>query len=250
MKNKTEKLVELYNKASKHSNYQVLASQFDSLGLNNFLVTKSRYERERLDFICKHIDFNDKTVLDIGANTGFFSFEINKRGARAITSYEGNSSHSDFLKEASKVLDINIKIENAYYKFDNQDTEKYDIVLLLNVIHHLGDDFGEKKITLDKAKAEMAKIINDFAFRAEYLVLQFGFCWKGNILHPMFEGGTKSEMISFLEEQINNWDILQIGIAVENNGITKYKTVDSANISRDDSLGEFRNRPLFILKKK
>jgi hypothetical protein len=37
-----------------------------------------------------------------------------------------------------------------------------DIVLLLNVIHHLGDDFGDKSLLWKKAKEKMKASINYF----------------------------------------------------------------------------------------
>jgi hypothetical protein len=54
-----------------------------------------------------------------------------------------------------------------------------DIVLLFNVIHHLGDDFGDKSLLWKKAKEKM-KLVSIAFHTNEVLVLQMGFCWKGD----------------------------------------------------------------------
>jgi hypothetical protein len=45
-----------------------------------------------------------------------------------------------------------------------------------------------------------------------------------------------------------HWDEVGIGIARANEGITVYEDLSPTNIAREDHLGEFRNRPLFILR--
>ena len=60
-------------------------------------------------------------------------------------------------------------------------------------------------------------------------------------------------MINFIKDATKeNWEILTIGIAEVNNHTQKtfYKNLNSENIKRIDALGEFRNRPIFILKKR
>jgi hypothetical protein len=56
-------------------------------------------------------------------------------------------------------------------------------------------------------------------------------------------------MIHFVKNAINGyWKIDSIGVAEEINSITKYNDLNNFNIERKDTLGEFRNRPIFILK--
>ena len=56
-------------------------------------------------------------------------------------------------------------------------------------------------------------------------------------------------MIDFVKEGIKNlWDIIDIGIAEKNNNSIEYHKLNKNNIERDDSLGEFLNRPIFIFK--
>jgi hypothetical protein len=45
-----------------------------------------------------------------------------------------------------------------------------------------------------------------------------------------------------------DWTIDAIGIAQRSDGVVQYRPLDGRNIERDDALGEFLNRPLFILR--
>lgn len=251
---KINELKTLYAKGSKHSNYQVLSKRLSSL-IGNDIEVKSRNEIERLNFILENLDVKDKTIIDIGGNTGFFTFELIENGANHVDYIEGNKAHSDFVKLAVDVLGISekIKIINKYLNFENELNGKhYDIALLLNVLHHLGDDYGNKELTIETAKKNIITQINFFADKTSFLVFQLGFNWKGNPNHCLFENGTKKELIDFVLKGTNEyWDILKIGIAekCDNNEI-KYNPLNKDNIQRNDTLGEFLNRPIFIMKSK
>ncbi len=248
-----KKLVQLYQNISKHSNYQILSNKLKSLVDTSGLTVKSRFEKERMDFIKESTSFQGKRVLDVGGNTGYFSFEVLEAGAREVVYYEGNKEHSAFVMESKRILNLPLQIHNKYFDFDIdlENNEKYDIVLLLNVLHHFGDDFGDKGASIEKAKQKIKDSINYFYNKTDYLILQLGFCWKGDRNQLLFQNGTKKEMIYFIKESTNdNWEMVSIGIAEVKNGITNYVSSTPENLKRNDAIGEFRNRPIFILKSK
>jgi len=244
-------LIDLYSKTSKHSNYQILPDKLSAIVGDNIKV-QTRCEKERLRFILDNIDVKGKNIVDIGGNSGYFSFELIEAGANKLFYYEGNKSHADFVQLAAKVLEIENKIEvfNRYFSFDNELlNKKVDIVLLLNVLHHVGDDYGNPQLSLQKAKEEILKQLNSLADKTDILVFQLGFNWKGNRNACLFENGTKEELIDFVKAGVqSSWEIQAIGIAETNNFAIEYKSLNEQNIQRQDSLGEFLNRPLFILK--
>jgi len=252
MSMKKDTLKKLYSQRSKHSNYQILSKKLSKIIGNNEIKVKTRYEVERLEYILKNIDVNDKLILDIGGNTGFFTFEMLDNGAKKVYYYEGNNVHSEFVRLSAKVLNVENKTEitNKYFSFEDEfNKNKYDIILLLNVLHHIGDDYGDNKLSMEKAKETIIKQVNTLADTTEIIVFQMGFNWKGNRELCFFENGTKEEMISFIKKGIkNHWEIIKIGVAEDRSGSIGYYDLSEVNINRFDYLGEFLNRPIFIMK--
>ena len=252
MTSKVDKLKEMYANASKHSNYQILASELQQYVANDEIDVKSRNENIRLDYFLKNVDIKKKSVLDIGGNTGYFSFEFLKNGASYLEYYEGNQEHANFVQLASEVLGYShsLTVYNKYYNF--KQVEKYDVILLLNVLHHLGDDFGDDKASKEKALETIIEHMKSMAKQTDILVFQLGFNWKGDINLPLFEKGTKRELINFITlNLIDEFDILRIGIAEKQDaGDVVYSDLSETNIERVDSFGEFLNRPIFIMKSK
>jgi len=248
--NSIAKLRKLYFVDSKHSNYQVLSARLASKMGARHMKINSRYERERLEYIFKNISIKEKTLVDIGGNTGFFTFESLEAGAENVHCYEGNNEHALFLKEAAKVLQYSekVKVFNEYYSFNSKSKLKYDVTFLLNVLHHFGDDFGDESLSVHDAKKQMALQLNSMASKTDLLVFQLGFCWKGRRDLALFEQGTKRELIDFVVDSVEgNWVINSIGVPEKRGGSIQYVDLNDTNILRDDALGEFLNRPIFIM---
>lgn len=246
-----QRLKALYAQVSKHSHYQImpdfLADLVDPVALNKRF---SRYEVERMDYFQKHVPFKGARVVDIGANTGYFSFAAADAGGREVVAYEGNREHADFLRTAAELFHKPVRVVDDYMDFSGPlPGAPYDIILLLNVLHHVGDDFGDRSLTIEQARREIITNLNHLADKTKYLILQIGFSWKTNYDYPLFAHGTKEEMIQLFKEGVeDHWSISAIGIAREEEGRTIYRELDAGNIVREDHLGEFRNRPVFILK--
>jgi len=251
---KINQIVELYNESSKHSNYQVLPSCIKELLPDSIeLETQSRYEWERLEYIKSHLELVEKNVLDIGGNTGFFSFELTEQGVSEALVVEGNSEHAEFINEVSKLLnrEEQVRAVNRYFDFYTPEQfGKFDIVLLLNVLHHTGDDFGDRNLEISEVQDKIARQLNSMAGVAEHIVFQLGFNWKGDVTLPIFRNGTKREMIEFVtRETKEHWDLRHVGIPEQaDTDRVVYREMNDENIVRRDELGEFLNRPLFIMK--
>lgn len=248
-----DELRELYQTIGKHSQYQALPKIIQSnLGIE-FIPSKSRFERERLRFILENCSPKEKKVLDIGGNIGFFTFEMIFHGAERVVYYEGEKIYSTFVEILTQFLRFEEKIiiRESYFPFDEPPPEFHNLTLLLNVLHHVGDDFGSKNLNRLQAKQKILKYINVLSSYTEYLVFQMGFCWKGNRDMPLFPHGTKEEMICYLREGTEKlWNIVSIGVPEKHGEEVVYCPLNEKNILRDDSLGEFLNRPLFILEAK
>jgi SAM-dependent methyltransferase len=247
-----QRLRDLYRRQSKHAQYQVLPEALSQLLNASEKPTRPRYEKERLNYICSRIGFAGKRVLDIGGNTGFFSIEALTCGASYVEYVEGNPIHAEFVALAADVLGVGnrIQIVNEYFHFDAPISARYyDVTLLLNVLHHMGDDFGDQRITCTQAKETIPIILNSIADISRKAVFQLGFNWRGDRTKPIFDNGTKTDQISFIQERTrDSWDLQSIGIAELTDGGLVYRDMHEGNIQRSDRLGEFLNRPLFILQ--
>jgi hypothetical protein len=86
----------------------------------------------------KLVDFKDKTVLDVAPFHGYFSFEIEKAGARAVVG-------ADLCEEAIKTALKIKRFKRSKVIFIVRDANelhlgtKFDIALCLNVFHHFKD---------------------------------------------------------------------------------------------------------------
>lgn len=248
-----DRLINLYKVAGKHGQYQSIPSILEPFLGIYCSATKPRFEKERMRFILEFIDPTDKSVLDIGGNVGFFSFEMIAYEAKLVTYYESNEACVEFVNTALKLLGLGKKIDirGKSFPFEKPPEELYDLTLLLNVLHHIGDDFDQEVREPSEAKNLILRYLNNLSSITKFLAFQMGFCWRGNVNFLLFPNGTKEEMIQYLVEGISNfWTIVTIGVPEREGMGIVYRPLNSENILRDDSLGEFLNRPLFILRSK
>ncbi len=243
-------LTDLYMRAGKHAGYQVIPDVLAGYIDTDEISVHSRYEKERWAYITRKIGIEGKRCLDIGGNTGYFSVECLEAGAESVVYYEGNKNHAAFVERAAELLGYGdrLHIHSSYYAFGEDTGEKYDLAFLMNVLHHVGSDYDECKGT-EEAKEKIVLQLRCMQGRADLIVFQMGFNLWGDRNRCLFEHGTKREMTDFVSEACEGvFDIIDIGIAERSGDTVGYSEPDKDNIERDDSLGEFLNRPIFILK--
>lgn len=248
-------LAELYRERSKHSSYQRLHPLLEPLlgrgneGLREALP-EGKLEAARQHWFSATLPLAGARVLDIGANTGYFSFGAIAAGAREVIAVEGNPEHAEFIRSAAAQLGLadRLRVQSGYYGFgDDEAGERFDIVYCLNVLHHLGDDFGERGLGLAQAKARMRDCLGHLAGVTSLLVLQTGFNWKGDRERPLYRRGLKAELIEHVREATaDDWTIEETVVADPK--WRRYVPLDAHNVQRFDELGEFMNRPMFRLR--
>jgi SAM-dependent methyltransferase len=84
------------------------------------------------------MDVAGKTVLDVGAAYGFFAFEAVQRGAARAVGVEGNPQSCAVARRIAELHGDRWEIRQGRVE-DLTADETYDIVLLLNVLHHVTD---------------------------------------------------------------------------------------------------------------
>jgi tRNA (mo5U34)-methyltransferase len=91
------------------------------------------------------VDFPGKSVLEIGCWDGYWSFDAERRGARAVLAtddYTQNWADSAGLLLAKELLGsaVETKLDVSVYDLDTLG-DRYDIILCLGVYYHLVDPF-------------------------------------------------------------------------------------------------------------
>jgi tRNA (mo5U34)-methyltransferase len=105
--------------------------------------------RDRLDLLGIPDDLSGKSVLDIGAWDGFFSFECERRGAARVVAADwfawheaarGSKRSFELARTAlgSRVEDVEIRVE----ELTPDRLETFDLVLFVGVLYHLRDPVG------------------------------------------------------------------------------------------------------------
>lgn len=247
-------ILEKQSRNEKHIGYHILPECFDTVlkGTeyeNNYVF----WEKERFSYFVNKVEFYNKKVVDVGCNVGYFLFGVLECGAREVIGYEGKDTCGEFINKAVNFIDSPERFNfiNEYFQFEGE-AGSYDVGLLLNVLHHLGDDYGESSLSMTAAKKKMLDQLNGLSKNVETLIFQMGFNWKGDRHSCLFPNGTKAEMIEFIREGTYEfWEVQDIGIAErKKEGGVVYQPLSEKNILRDDSMGEFLNRPIFVLRTK
>jgi tRNA (mo5U34)-methyltransferase len=117
-----------------------------SIDLGNGIVTPGQDNSPRkLARLGLPQSLSGKSVLDVGAWDGFFSFEAERRGARrvlATDSYSWNGSHDWGNKKGFDLCHqvLNSKVENMEIDVLELSPERigtFDVVLFLGVLYHM-----------------------------------------------------------------------------------------------------------------
>lgn len=245
----TTSLKDLYRQQSKHSNYQLVHPIVANLLGDTSDMPAGKLELERQTYFDRALPLLGARVLDIGANTGYFSFGALHGGARHVTCYEGNQEHAAFVAHSAEQAGLSDRLDmNAcYFDFLSPITETFDVTYCLNVLHHLGDDFGDQSLSVETAREQMLKSLRHMAGLTRVLVLQLGFNWKGDVRCPLFEGGEKAALIDFVAQGVgDSWVIEEVTVP---NPVTRaYEPISEDNLPRNNQIGEFMNRPLFKMR--
>jgi tRNA (mo5U34)-methyltransferase len=82
-------------------------------------------------------DLSGKTVLDIGCNAGFYSFEMKRRGAKRVVAIDDAQNYLAQGQLAAGVLGLDIEFAQLSVYDLGRLQEKFDLVLFLGVFYHL-----------------------------------------------------------------------------------------------------------------
>jgi tRNA (mo5U34)-methyltransferase len=83
-------------------------------------------------------DLTGKTVLDVGCNAGFYSFEARRRGAKRVLGVDGQRQHVRQGLFVRKVLGLDVEFRRLnVYELSHRNVGQFDITLALGLLYHL-----------------------------------------------------------------------------------------------------------------
>ncbi len=211
-------------------------------------------DKERATFMFNQHSVRGQRVLDIGANQGYLSIEAALQGAERVDAFESNEVDGVFLSHLARLTPRlgRINVSTANYDFNQENNDRWNLVICLNVLHHIGRYFDHHIQDLAEAKILMGQHLKRLLSSGTYMWLQLGYNWKGDITKPMFKNGTKHEMTDFVAELIEpHANLLITGIYnTQTNSFEYVKTGDWDHPlwKRSDSHGEFANRPIYLIQ--
>ena len=95
---------------------------------------------QRLHYLSLPESLQEKSVLDIGANDGFYSFEAERRGAKRVMALDTRDGavHKDGFELARRALNSQVEdVEMDVLNVAPETVGIFDIVLFLGVLYHL-----------------------------------------------------------------------------------------------------------------
>ncbi len=122
-------------------------------------------------------DMTGKSVLDIGCNAGFYSFEMKRRGASRVVGIDTDTGYLAQARFAAEVQALDVEFRRMAVWDVAQLGEKFDLVIFMGVLYHLRHpllaldlihDHVAKDLLLfqsmQRGSAEMAEVAEDYDF--------------------------------------------------------------------------------------
>jgi tRNA (mo5U34)-methyltransferase len=82
-------------------------------------------------------DLSGKTVLDIGCNAGFYSFEMKRRGASRVVGIDTDEHYLRQARFAAEIQEMDIEFQQMAVWDVARMGEKFDLVIFMGVLYHL-----------------------------------------------------------------------------------------------------------------
>jgi SAM-dependent methyltransferase len=114
----------------------------------------------------------DKTILDLGAGSGYFTLRLAAKGAQVISADVSdnfqNVIQEKLTREDFKQLSPKIELRKVPYDGPGLDNEEVDGILIVNTWHHIDDRTNYMRKLLNGVKKGGKIIIVDFKLGIEH----------------------------------------------------------------------------------
>jgi hypothetical protein len=231
--NVIERLKVLYAAGNKHDNYQNLPLFVqERLGFNVQIDENWRGDTARFNFFEKELNFQrGETVIDVGANTGFFTLSLAHRFPEAkFIACEMNPDHVDFIREIATHFDMN-NVDAATVAVDMGSIKEIpasDYVLHFNVLHHAGVDFDKGQVEGEKDFFGYAtSYLQALRQKTNNIVFQMGYNWGGNKLKPIVPLQDDLAKLTYTLKLFlySGWSVDEVALCSRENGVLTYHKI-------------------------
>lgn len=213
-------------KKSRHFFYQKIPDFIS--GKRNTLKTDQ--DEMRLKWFLKFFKTKNLKLLDIGSNFGYMCLNLSKRKKYQCTGYESEEQVHKFASKLKKKSRLkNIFFFNRKLKFsDLNNLKEYDIVFLLNVLHHAGHTYDKNKVKNSNNWINYTiNYLKKIKKKSRYIFFQTG---NSNFGIQYFNNKNTFRIIPQIMEK-SGWKIKKIGIVENfNSKILSYKTYNQSDI--------------------
>ena len=111
--------------------------------------TRSLYREDMLlKVILLFIDVRGKSCLDLACNDGFWSFRLGRFGIKRLTGVDIGKreiTRANFLKNVYAFPSFQFRRQDIFQFLYHDNTETYDLILLLSLIYHLPAELDYEK---------------------------------------------------------------------------------------------------------
>lgn len=119
-----------------HANHHMNKTSFENL-VKNF-ESADRNEWQKPDEVIRFLgDLKNKTIIDIGAGTGYFEFKMNEPSAKIIAADVDERFINYLDNRIASEKKMNISSRKAEYEKPPVTEQEADIVFMVDVYHHI-----------------------------------------------------------------------------------------------------------------
>jgi tRNA (mo5U34)-methyltransferase len=169
------------------------------------IITPGRYNpTPLLDAMGFPADLSGKTVLDIGAYDGFFTFEAERRGAQRIVALDRHPASQKGFAVAHELLGSKAEyVVGSVYDLSPQIHGMFDVVLFLGVLYHLRHPLLALErihsVCRETVLVESHVLDNDFVDAGQHIPLE--------TLHPLLKDSALMQFYPHdeLVHDLSNW---------------------------------------------
>ena len=174
-------------------------------------------------------DLSGKSLLDVGCNAGFYSFEAKRRGAKRVLGVDGQRQHVRQGVFVRKVLDLDVEFRRLnVYELNPRTVGQFDITLALGLLYHL--------------KHPILALENLYQVTKELLIIETAIMpperTPDSFIHPLGEKQMLLHSLAFVEnptgakEQVFNWflpGVESLKALLRTTGFSEVEVVEAKN---------------------